>query len=134
MGWVDCRGEPPITHLLPLADDEKTKAKKRKLQKGFKSKTRFARMDLQQKQKAESWRNFMSGKGESAPRLTTRLAHWAGSLVGEWGWDPSTQQGSIRLPLERREERAPPHTSTLLLVGCAVCVVVVQHPRRRQGS
>ena len=45
------------------ADDEKTKQKKKKLQKSYKSKLRFHRMDQATKGKAEAWRNFVSGKG-----------------------------------------------------------------------
>lgn len=44
-------------------DDERTKQKKKKLLKSFKSKQRFLKMDLEQKKKADSWKNFMSGKG-----------------------------------------------------------------------
>jgi survival-of-motor-neuron-related-splicing factor 30 len=43
-------------------DDEKTKQKKRKLAKAFKSKARFAKLDLQQKQKADAWKRFLAGK------------------------------------------------------------------------
>lgn len=55
-----------VALVMPSSDDERTKAKKRKLQKSFKSKARFARMDMQQKQRADSWRSFVSGKGEAA--------------------------------------------------------------------
>lgn len=44
-------------------DDEKTKVRKRKLIKSYKSKMRFQEMDLTQKSKADSWQNFMTGKG-----------------------------------------------------------------------
>ncbi|GAB4813628.1 hypothetical protein N2152v2_000674 [Parachlorella kessleri] len=44
-------------------DDEKTKQKKKKLQKSYKSKLRFHKMDQATKGKAEAWRNFVSGKG-----------------------------------------------------------------------
>jgi survival-of-motor-neuron-related-splicing factor 30 len=44
-------------------DDDKTKSKKKKLQKSYKSKLRFQKMDSQQKNKAEAWRSFVSGKG-----------------------------------------------------------------------
>ena len=39
-----------------------TRAKKRKLAKSYKSKARFAKLDLQQKEKAEAWKRFVSGK------------------------------------------------------------------------
>lgn len=42
------------------ADDEKTKQKKKKLAKSFKSKQRFQKMDAVQKQKADSWKAFIS--------------------------------------------------------------------------
>ena len=43
-------------------DDEKTRQKKRKLAKAYKSKARFAKLDLQQKEKADAWKRFMAGK------------------------------------------------------------------------
>ena len=42
-------------------DDEKTREKKRKLAKGYKSRARFARLDVQQKQKADAWKSFLAG-------------------------------------------------------------------------
>ena len=44
-------------------DDEKTVAKKRKLQKGWKSKQRFTKLDLATKKKQQSWLDFKTGKG-----------------------------------------------------------------------
>ena len=44
-------------------DDEKTKARKKKLQKSFKSKQRFQEMDKQTQKKQQSWLDFKSGKG-----------------------------------------------------------------------
>ena len=44
-------------------DDEKTKAKKRKLAKAWKSKARFAKLDATTKQKADNWKRFLAGKG-----------------------------------------------------------------------
>eukprot|EP00887_Chlorella_sp_A99_P001606 scaffold8.g1606.t1 len=56
---MQCKG----FHLISqMRDDVKTMSKKRKLQKSFKSKARFAKMDLEQKQKADSWRAFVGGK------------------------------------------------------------------------
>ena len=49
-------------HLFLCSDDEKTKTKKRKLMKSYKSKQRFQQMDVVQKQKADAWKNF-SAKG-----------------------------------------------------------------------
>jgi hypothetical protein len=45
------------------ADDDKTKAKKRKLQKSWKSKLRFQQMDMETKKRQDSWLNFRKGKG-----------------------------------------------------------------------
>ena len=51
-------------------DDEKTKARKRKLIKSFKSKQRFQMMDLAQKEKADAWKSFVQGiEGASASGL-----------------------------------------------------------------
>lgn len=60
--------EPIVTEIpkwleIKDADDEKTKSRKRKLLKSYKSKMRFQTMDLVQKEKANSWQNFVSGKG-----------------------------------------------------------------------
>lgn len=52
--WLEIRPE----------DDEKTRAKKKKLQKSHKSKQRFARMDLAQQAKADSWKAFAGGVGK----------------------------------------------------------------------
>eukprot|EP00955_Chlamydomonas_euryale_P104141 365542-Chlamydomonas_euryale.AAC.27 len=61
--------EQPVVNEMPKwlvineEDDEKTKARKKKLIKSYKSKMRFQDMDLKTKQKADSWQSFMSGKG-----------------------------------------------------------------------
>lgn len=44
-------------------DDDKTRAKKKKLQKSYKSKKRFLEMDMITKKKQQSWLDFKSGKG-----------------------------------------------------------------------
>jgi len=44
-------------------DDEKTRTKKRKLAKSYKSKIRFQKMDAQQRDKQSSWLDFQKGKG-----------------------------------------------------------------------
>lgn len=54
--------EMPKWLQVKEGDDEKTKAKKRKLAKAYKSKARFAKLDLQSKEKAEAWKRFTSGK------------------------------------------------------------------------
>lgn len=59
------------------ADDEKTKAKKRKLQKSWKSKLRFQQMDLETKKRQQSWLNFRKGKG--AKKKVT-LGEWDGRV------------------------------------------------------
>ncbi len=62
--------EVPKWLEIKPTDDEKTKQKKRKLAKAYKSKARFARLDLQQKQKADAWKAFMSGgKGKKKVRV-----------------------------------------------------------------
>ncbi len=51
--WLEIRQE----------DDDKTKAKKKKLQKSYKSKLRFQQMDMETKKRQDSWLNFRKGKG-----------------------------------------------------------------------
>ncbi|EFJ51259.1 hypothetical protein VOLCADRAFT_103530 [Volvox carteri f. nagariensis] len=60
--------EPVVTEIpkwlaIKETDDEKTKARKKKLLKSFKSKIRFQNMDLAQKQKQDTWQSFLKGKG-----------------------------------------------------------------------
>ena len=44
-------------------DDDKTKSRKKKLLKSYKSKIRFQQMDLEQKKKQQDWHSFVKGKG-----------------------------------------------------------------------
>lgn len=44
-------------------DDEKTVARKKKLLKSYKSKKRFQKMDIQQKERQDNWQSFLKGKG-----------------------------------------------------------------------
>ena len=52
---------PQWLEILP-EDDEKTKTKKKKLQKAHKSKMRFAKLDKETKERQSSWQNFQKGK------------------------------------------------------------------------
>ena len=58
------------THLLAVQfmeitdkDDEKSKNKKKKLQKGWKSQQRFAKLDAETQKRQQSWMDFKKGKG-----------------------------------------------------------------------
>ena len=44
-------------------DDDKGKAKKRKLQKSWKSSQRFAKKDAETQKRQQSWMDFKKGKG-----------------------------------------------------------------------
>lgn len=44
-------------------DDEKSKVKKRKLQKSWKSNQRFAKKDAETQKRQQSWMDFKKGKG-----------------------------------------------------------------------
>lgn len=44
-------------------DDDKTRSRKKKLQKSFKSKLRFQQLDMEVKNRQTSWLNFKKGKG-----------------------------------------------------------------------
>lgn len=50
-----------------LVDAHPTTCRKRKLIKNFKKQQRFAEMDNVQKQKADNWKSFLSGKGSKGP-------------------------------------------------------------------
>jgi survival-of-motor-neuron-related-splicing factor 30 len=54
--------QPPAWMHIKSTDDEKTKQKKKKLLKSFKSKQRFQKMDLEQKKKADNWKSFLTSK------------------------------------------------------------------------
>ncbi|CAL8468979.1 g8520 [Coccomyxa elongata] len=55
--------EMPKWLEIKPTDDDKTRAKKKKLQKSYKSKKRFLEMDMITKKKQQSWLDFKSGKG-----------------------------------------------------------------------
>lgn len=58
--------DAPVLEKMPAwlefksTDDEKTKERKRKLQKSYKSKQRFQKMDLESQKKQKSWQSFIS--------------------------------------------------------------------------
>lgn len=52
--------EMPAWLEIKETDDEKTKARKRKLQKSYKSKQRFQKMDKASQDKQKSWQDFLS--------------------------------------------------------------------------
>jgi hypothetical protein len=60
---------PKTTAVFPQwleikpTDDEKVVTRKKKLMKSYKSKIRFQNMDMTQKVKQDSWKNFQTGKG-----------------------------------------------------------------------
>lgn len=62
------RRPTPLPSLKTSKDDEATKAKKKRLQKSYKSKQRFAKMDLETKEKANAWKSFVTGKGAGGCR------------------------------------------------------------------
>lgn len=54
-------------------DDEKAKNKKKKLQKGWKSQQRFAKLDAETQKRQQSWMDFKKGKG-SKKKVTCYVA------------------------------------------------------------
>ncbi|KAK9812102.1 hypothetical protein WJX73_006622 [Symbiochloris irregularis] len=56
-------GEMPKWLAVKDTDDDKTRNRKRKLQKSFKSKMRFQQLDMEVKNRQSSWLNFKKGKG-----------------------------------------------------------------------
>ena len=59
-------------------DDEKSKSKKRKLQKGWKSQQRFAKLDAETQKRQQSWMDFKKGKG-SKKKVPTPSSSWSPS-------------------------------------------------------
>jgi len=55
--------EPPKKLLIEEGDDERTKERKRKLLKAFKTKQRLADKEAEQNAKASSWQAFRNSKG-----------------------------------------------------------------------
>lgn len=60
---------PSWLEILPT-DDDKLVAKKKKLQKSWKSKHRFHKMDVETQTKADSWKNFVAKKGAKRKKGT----------------------------------------------------------------
>lgn len=48
---------------IKSTDTDKTKNKKKKLQKSYKSKMRFQKLDVETKNRQQSWLDFRKGKG-----------------------------------------------------------------------
>ena len=55
--------EPPKKLLAEEGDDERTRERKRKLLKAFKTKQRLADKEAEQNAKASSWQAFRNSKG-----------------------------------------------------------------------
>ncbi|PSC74490.1 survival of motorneuron-related-splicing factor 30 [Micractinium conductrix] len=66
---ADVQEMPKWLEVKPT-DDEKTKSKKRKLAKAYKSRARFAKLDIQSKQKQDAWKRFQAGKGKKKAKTT----------------------------------------------------------------
>jgi survival-of-motor-neuron-related-splicing factor 30 len=56
-------GEMPSWMEIQPTDDEKTRLKKKKLIKGWKSKQRSQKLDTVHKEKADAWKSFINKKG-----------------------------------------------------------------------
>ena len=69
---------------IKLTDDEKTRNKKKKLQKSWKSKLRFQRLDLETKQRQQSWLDFKKGKG-AKKKVRRAVALLLGCYFLLWG-------------------------------------------------
>ena len=62
---VDAPADMPHVQWLVVkeTDDDKTRSRKKKLQKSHKSKLRFQQLDQEVKHRQDSWQNFKKGKG-----------------------------------------------------------------------
>lgn len=72
-----------VTQYMEITDrdDEKSKAKKRKLQKSWKSNQRFAKKDAETQKRQQSWMDFKKGKGSkkkvgSPPTFCLQVPFW----------------------------------------------------------
>ena len=74
-------------------DDEKTKQKKRKLLKSYKSKLRFQSMDMESKHRQQSWLNFKTGKG--AKKKTGFLSTTKKGSIFSVPEDPEAKVGVV---------------------------------------
>ena len=59
---------------IKATDSEKTKQKKKKLQKSLKSKMRFQKLDQATKDRQQSWLDFRKGKGAKKKVIRTLTA------------------------------------------------------------
>lgn len=67
-------------------DDEKTRAKKKKLAKSYKSKMRFQKMDTETKSRQSSWLDFQKGKGtKKKAGFFTGARHGSDKGIPWWG-------------------------------------------------
>jgi hypothetical protein len=78
----------PILQWLEILpeDDEKTRAKKKKLAKSYKSKIRFQNMDKATKERQKQWLNFQKGKG-TKKKAGFETGAWRPLKPTETGYD-----------------------------------------------
>lgn len=117
---------------IATADDEKTKAKKKKLQKSYKSKLRFQKMDKDTKNKADAWKNFVSGKGGwpvfasfCIEEQEGRAWWWWGCLEGRCQRQGCGKGAWAGVPWSQRPLHPAAATSLAPLAGLAGCVGTV---------
>jgi survival-of-motor-neuron-related-splicing factor 30 len=85
-GGAAAPAEMPAWLEIKPTDDEKTKERKRKLQKSHKSKARFQKMDAEQASKADAWKKFAGGKkGKKKVKAASMFAVPEGGRVGVTG-------------------------------------------------
>ena len=85
-------------------DDEKSKAKKRKLQKSWKSNQRFAKKDAETQKRQQSWMDFKKGKG-SKKKVGLSVARLPASASPAEG---AGSAGHLGVPIEGVESKVWP--------------------------
>ena len=101
-------------------DDDKTRARKKKLQKSHKSKLRFQQLDQEVKHRQDNWQNFKKGKGAKKKvwQLSLRqqqiwLCRAGDYLRHDACWQDSVRCCACPVPEARRPQQKP---------DCLVCV------------
>ena len=118
-------------------DDEKTRSKKKKLAKSYKSKMRFQKMDTETKSRQSSWLDFQKGKGtkKKAGFFTGACpAEWRRGLVAEPSGPPVGPPESQAQDTFSLDATAPSSTPIGRVVVCAGLHPVLLAPPLPNGA
>lgn len=112
-------------------DDEKTRNRKKKLQKSFKNKKRFQDMDALTRKKQQNWQDFKTGKG--AKKKVTFTGQWPCHVLEvpsafSYTWVPGTCTWHALMHAPTSWHRA------LDCPRCSSCCRGLQAPGKRRNA